>query len=275
VRIQSASTIGGHDVRTAGSGAYGISWRFAALGTVLALSAGCGNGGASAGTSALAEGRVLYEANCMSCHGPTAQGDGPDAGSLPVRPATLTEHLGHHTQAQFIQLVRGGVPPAMPPADLSEDQVRLVVDYLWTLVPEEQVEALRAMQHQTETGGDAGMAGMDHSAHTAGDSSSMPGMSEADHAQMMQGMSATEQAQHNQMMQSLSADDHMRMMQMMMAMPEADRMEHMRMMMALPEAERMQHMQQMIQKAPAGSDMSGMDHSQHMMPATPEAAAGH
>ena len=100
------------------------------------------------------------------------------ASSLPTKPADLIEHLGHHTRAQLVQLVQGGIPPAMPPQALTEEQVLQVVDYIWTLVPADQVEALRAMQEAVERGeampampgmgGMGGMEGMDHS--------TMPGM---------------------------------------------------------------------------------------------------
>jgi mono/diheme cytochrome c family protein len=116
----------------------------------------------------VAEGRALYEAHCMSCHGEGLTGDGPLASQLPVQPPSILEHLGHHTQAQLVQLIAGGIPPAMPPSPLDAAQVQLIVDYAWTRVPESEVAALRAMQQQMEemaTTGDSAassMPGMDH-----------------------------------------------------------------------------------------------------------------
>jgi mono/diheme cytochrome c family protein len=104
----------------------------------------------------IAAGRDLYEANCAMCHGEGARGDGPMAASLPVQPPSILEHLGHHTGAQLLGLIRNGVPPAMPPAPLSEEEVQLVVDYVWTLVPESEAAALRAMRDQMETAQGAG-----------------------------------------------------------------------------------------------------------------------
>jgi mono/diheme cytochrome c family protein len=125
--------------------------RIALLAVGLHAAAGCGPW---AGDREVSEGQALYEAHCMSCHGETARGDGPLASTLPVQPPSILEHLGHHTRAQLVQLIRSGIPPAMPPAALSAEQVQVVVDYAWTLVPEEEVAALRAMQEQTEaTGG--------------------------------------------------------------------------------------------------------------------------
>jgi hypothetical protein len=72
------------------------------------------------------------------------------ASSLPVPPPSILEHLGHHTGAQLLGLIKNGVPPAMPPAALSEQEVQMVIDYVWTLVPEAEAAALRAMRDQME-----------------------------------------------------------------------------------------------------------------------------
>ena len=97
------------------------------------------------------------------------------AASLPVRPPSVLEHLGHHPADQLRRIILTGVPPAMPPAPLTEAQIRLVVDYAWTLVPDSLVEGLREMQRMAEMGmpmnvgtdSSTSMAGvMDHSGHT-------------------------------------------------------------------------------------------------------------
>jgi mono/diheme cytochrome c family protein len=129
------------------------SWKPAGLALLLVAVVGSGavlvlRGPSS--TGAVSAGQALFEGNCVECHGVGALGDGPIAASLPVPPPSLLEHLGHHTQAQLIQLIRGGVPPAMPPTSLTEDEVRLVIDHVWTLVPESDVAAVRAMQQQME-----------------------------------------------------------------------------------------------------------------------------
>lgn len=128
-------------------------------------------------TEMASEGATLYATHCADCHGTRALGDGPMAGNLPVRPPSLLEHLGHHPMDQLVQLIRTGVPPAMPPAALTDGQIRLVIDYTWSLVPDSLVADLREMQRQAEMGmsmdappveqdpiGDA-MPGMTHSDH--------------------------------------------------------------------------------------------------------------
>jgi mono/diheme cytochrome c family protein/Cu/Ag efflux protein CusF len=130
------------------------------LGVGLYVALACSPGGDQ---PVISEGQALFEVHCMPCHGEGARGDGPQASTLPVQPASILEHLGHHTRAQLVRLIRSGIPPAMPPAALSEEQVLLVIDYAWTLVPEDQVASLRAMQEQTELMGGAaapGIAGM-------------------------------------------------------------------------------------------------------------------
>ena len=84
------------------------------------------------------------------CHGDLGIGDGPLATSLPIEPPSLVEHLGHHAEDQLVSIIRMGVPPAMPQSPLSEDEVKLVIDYTWTLVPDSLVEGLRKMQRMAE-----------------------------------------------------------------------------------------------------------------------------
>jgi hypothetical protein len=127
------------------------------LGALVLLLSGCSN---SSGDPEVAPGRALYDANCSSCHGKTAEGDGPMASSLPVQPPRLMDHLGHHTDAQLVQLIRGGVPPAMPPSSVTENEVQLIVDYVWTLVPEAEIAALRAEHEHIEAEGDSAMNSM-------------------------------------------------------------------------------------------------------------------
>ena len=122
----------------------------AAMGVGLYATLACAS---DSGDPEVAAGLALYEENCLQCHGEDARGGGPLAATLPVQPPNILEHLTHHTTAQLLGLIGGGVPPAMPPQPLSEDEIRLVVDYVWTLVPEPERAALRALQQETERGG--------------------------------------------------------------------------------------------------------------------------
>lgn len=135
----------------------------------------------------VAQGQALYETNCAMCHGEGALGDGPIASGLPVPPPGLFEHLGHHTRAHLIQLIATGIPPAMPPTALADDEIALVVDYLWTLVPEDQVAELRAMQEQMELMGDSAMEMMEGMDMGDGmDMDSIPGMDIEEHTMPME-----------------------------------------------------------------------------------------
>ncbi|MSR21915.1 MAG: c-type cytochrome [Gemmatimonadetes bacterium] len=138
--------------REAAGRAFWAKWGLAALvlatGGVAAMLMLRASGDATGEASA---GQTLFEANCMTCHGERARGDGPLAATLPVQPPSLLEHLAHHTRAQLAQLIQTGLPPAMPPAPISPDEIHLIIDYVWTLVPESERDSLRAMQEQVET----------------------------------------------------------------------------------------------------------------------------
>jgi mono/diheme cytochrome c family protein len=152
-----------------------VDFRPLVLGLMACLATACAS---ESGDTEMAGGQAIFQATCANCHGPQGLGDGPMASSLPTQPANLIEHLAHHTRAQLVQLVRAGIPPAMPPQALTEAQVLEVVDYIWTLVPADQVEAMREMQAAVERGdmpsmsGPASMGGMEGMDH-----SNMPGMS--------------------------------------------------------------------------------------------------
>ena len=150
-----------------------VNSRAAIAALVLAFAA-CAQG--ESNEIARTPGQALYTANCATCHGEQALGDGPIAASLPIEPPSLLEHLGHHPMDQLVQLIRSGLPPAMPPAALTDEEIRLVIDYTWTLVPDSRVAGLREMQRLAELGmpmdgtemqteGDSAtdMSGMDHS----------------------------------------------------------------------------------------------------------------
>jgi high-affinity iron transporter len=59
----------------------------------------------------LANGKRLFEENCVSCHGPRGAGDGPSADTLNPKPRDFTdpERLNHYAPYQFFQAVSFGV----------------------------------------------------------------------------------------------------------------------------------------------------------------------
>jgi mono/diheme cytochrome c family protein len=160
--------------------------RAAVVIATVAFAQGCG--GDARNQEPVTLGHALYQANCVACHGEDARGGGPMARTLPIEPPSILEHLGHHREAELVTMIRRGIPPAMPPTALSEDEIREIIDHAWTLVPESEVAALRAMQQQMEMMGDAAtqpampsMPGMDHSRHLQ---DTMP---EMDHSQHIEG----------------------------------------------------------------------------------------
>jgi mono/diheme cytochrome c family protein len=88
--------------------------------------------------ASIVRGAAVYAANCVRCHGPAGQGDGPEARSLPVPPANLTEpHLWEHSDGElFWWLTHGMDSPegglSMPgfAMALSEDDRWAVIDFI-------------------------------------------------------------------------------------------------------------------------------------------------
>jgi mono/diheme cytochrome c family protein len=84
-------------------------------------------------------GKQIFDANCSTCHGTDAKGDGPAAASLDPKPADLAELQSRFSDAYlFWRISEGG---AMPPFNsqmptwkntLSEDQIWQVITYLRT-----------------------------------------------------------------------------------------------------------------------------------------------
>jgi mono/diheme cytochrome c family protein len=84
-------------------------------------------------TSAAA-GREVFLANCASCHGSGAQGDGPMAGTTQVKPPSLTAHLSVHSDGDLFYWITNGLPGGMPAfTDLSEADRWNVINYLRVL----------------------------------------------------------------------------------------------------------------------------------------------
>jgi mono/diheme cytochrome c family protein len=83
----------------------------------------------------LAQGLALYEVHCLECLGESATGDGPLAASLPVPPPSILDHLVHHSEEVLVRIVQTGIPPAMPPIAVGDQEARLLFGYLESLLP--------------------------------------------------------------------------------------------------------------------------------------------
>jgi cytochrome c553 len=90
---------------------------------------------------AIAEGEILYRANCSSCHGITGEGDGPASGGLDPPPQNLAVRQPNLSDAYlFWRISEGGL---MNPFNslmpgwkglLSEERIWQVLAYLRTLI---------------------------------------------------------------------------------------------------------------------------------------------
>lgn len=79
----------------------------------------------------IAKGAVLYEAQCLRCHGETFEGNGPEAASLMVPPANLREHFPFHEDGFHFNLITDGVGgmPALKTQIAEEDRWH-IINYL-------------------------------------------------------------------------------------------------------------------------------------------------
>ena len=64
----------------------------------------------------LARGQLLYQQQCLSCHGLGGRGDGPVGRSLNPRPADLRTHVTQHTEGQIFYWITNGIPDTPMPA---------------------------------------------------------------------------------------------------------------------------------------------------------------
>jgi mono/diheme cytochrome c family protein len=86
-----------------------------------------------------AEGEILYQANCASCHGVSGEGDGPASGGLEPRPKNLAVEIDAISDAYlFWRISEGGL---MEPFNsvmpnwrgiMDEEQIWQVITYLRT-----------------------------------------------------------------------------------------------------------------------------------------------
>lgn len=79
----------------------------------------------------LVNGKAVYQASCLRCHGLEGFGDGPDAAGLKVRPAVLRRAAHHYNDGELAWIIRTGRDP-MPAWEgkLTEEQLWDLVNYL-------------------------------------------------------------------------------------------------------------------------------------------------
>ncbi len=90
--------------------------------------------------NSIAQGRTLYEANCLSCHGRT--GVPPEGLNLNPYPLDLTVHVPQHVDGEIYGFIANGIPGtamiSWRQAGLSEEEIWHLVNYLRTLAPVER-----------------------------------------------------------------------------------------------------------------------------------------
>jgi mono/diheme cytochrome c family protein len=90
----------------------------------------------SAGAASAENAAQLYAQRCASCHGANGKGDGPAGKYLKPPPTDFATSLKGKTDVWIAKAIKGGGPavgesPTMPPyADLSDAQVKGLVDYI-------------------------------------------------------------------------------------------------------------------------------------------------
>ncbi|MBI5287844.1 MAG: CopD family protein [Chloroflexi bacterium] len=81
------------------------------------------------------KGRLLFQQNCVTCHGAEGRGDGAQAASLNPAPADFRQHLPYHTDPQFFAFVAGGFPGSAMPAfreQFSDEDIWNLVNFMRT-----------------------------------------------------------------------------------------------------------------------------------------------
>jgi len=95
----------------------------------------------------IAKGENLFAAQCASCHGADAHGDGPAAASLKTKPADLTaDHVYEHTDGDLFWWITHGINTGMPAFGdrLDEDGRWSLIDFLHANADATRLRALGA-----------------------------------------------------------------------------------------------------------------------------------
>ncbi len=64
----------------------------------------------------IARGKLLFQQNCVQCHGIDGRGDGPQAAQLSPAPSDFRQHMPLHTDPQFYAFIHDGYAGTAMPA---------------------------------------------------------------------------------------------------------------------------------------------------------------
>ncbi|MGE0675402.1 MAG: CopD family protein, partial [Methylibium sp.] len=87
----------------------------------------------------VATGQLLFQRNCIQCHGETGRGDGPLAASLSTKPANLYDHIPYHPDSFFFSVITSGLGGIMPAFGdtLTEEERWHILNYMRATFTEE------------------------------------------------------------------------------------------------------------------------------------------
>jgi copper transport protein len=87
-------------------------------------------------------GRMIFEQNCIVCHGPEGRGDGPQAATLRPPPADIRLHLPLHDDTELFWFIENGVPGTAMPAwggELSDEDIWNVINFMRATFTEDPI----------------------------------------------------------------------------------------------------------------------------------------
>jgi len=89
----------------------------------------------AADAKSVAAGKVVYNAQCLSCHGPSGKGDGPQAHDLNPKPRDLSDPAiqGQTDGSMFWKITEGKKPMPTFGTLISEDDRWNVINFVRTL----------------------------------------------------------------------------------------------------------------------------------------------